>query len=220
MRPRRPGPAPSLEPEIPAPPKTTHAALHRALIDLCYERGLADLTVEDLCVRAGIARADFNASYEDLEDCFIATYAAELGRYRDQVEAARSGLSTWRERLRATAYALLHYLGEDKRITHFTVVEVRRGGERAQLLIGEGIEELIDLLDEGRSQPGAPATLTRATAESVAGGLFNQLYLAIAHGDSRPEAEIVPEAMYSAVLPYLGVAVATEELQIPPPPLI
>jgi hypothetical protein len=99
------------------------------------------------------------------------------------------------------------------------VVEVRRGGERAQLLIGKGIEELIDLLDEGRDQPGAPESLTRATAESVAGGLFNQLYIAVARGESAgAEAEIVHEAMYSAVLPYLGAAIAAEELRIPPPP--
>jgi AcrR family transcriptional regulator len=201
-------------------PAAPARALQRALIDLCFERGLEALTVEALCERAGVERADFDAAYTDLEDCFFATYAAEFSRYRARAEAARAGLDSWRERLRATAYALLRYLAEDERVTHLTVVEVRRGGERAQLLIGEGIEELIDLLDEGRTQPGAPTTLTRATAESVAGGLFNQLYLAVAHGGSPREAEIVPEAMYTAVLPYLGVAVANEELQIPPPPLI
>jgi AcrR family transcriptional regulator len=198
--------------------RPTSDPVHRALIDLCFERGYCDLTVGDLCDKAGLARVDFDARYGSLEDCFLATYAAEFARYRARVEAACAGLTSWRERLRATAYALLRYLGEDEHATHFSVVEIRRGGERAQLLIGRGIEELIDLLDEGRAQPGAPPNLTRATAESVAGGLFNQLYLAVARGESAPEAEIVHEAMYSAVLPYLGVAVATEELRIPPPP--
>jgi AcrR family transcriptional regulator len=200
------------------PPAGKREPLGRALIDLCFERGLEDVSVEALCARAGVERADFDAAYGSLEECFFATYAAEFGRYRRQAEAARAGLRSWRDRLRATAYALLRYLAEDERLTHFTVVEVRRGGERAQLLIGEGIEELIDLLDEGRSEPGASASLTRATAESVAGGLFNQLYLAVAHGGSPRESEVVPEAMYAAVLPYLGVGVAREELRIPPPP--
>jgi AcrR family transcriptional regulator len=196
----------------------TRDPLHRALIDLCFERGYAALTVEDVCARAGIARVEFDARYKSLEDCFFAAYTAEFDRYRARVETARAGLTSWRERLRATAYALLRYLGEDERATHFSVVEARRGGERAQLLIGRGIEELIDLLDEGRAEPGAPGNLTRATAESGAGGLFNQLFLSVARGRSAPEAEIVHEAMYSAVLPYLGVAIATEELRIPPPP--
>jgi AcrR family transcriptional regulator len=200
-----------------APPPRRREPLRQALIDLCWERGLAEVTVEGLCARAGLDPADFQTHYADIEDCFFATYSAEFSRYRRAAEGARAGLGSWRERLRATAYVLLRYLAEDERVTHFTVVEVRRAGDRSDLLIGEGIEELIDLLDEGRAEPGAPANLTRATAESVAGGLFNRLYLSVAHGDSPNEAEIVPEAMYAAVLPYLGVAVATEELRIPPP---
>jgi AcrR family transcriptional regulator len=195
--------------------------LHEALIDLCFERGLHALTEADLCRRAGLSIEDFRTRHETLEDCFYEAYAAEFARYRRQAAAARGGLTEWRSRLRATAYALLRFLAEDERVTHFTVVEVRRAGERSALLIGEGIEELIDLLDEGRAQPRAPADLTRATAESVAGGLFNQLYLAVARGDGpTDEAEIVPQAMYTAVLPYLGVQVAMEELSVPPPPVL
>ena len=193
--------------------------LHSALIDLCFERELQSLTEADLCERAGVSVEYFSSRYESLEDCFFEAYAAEFARYRRRAAAAREGLTEWRPRLRATAYALLRYLSEDERLTHFTVVEVRRAGERSALLIGEGIQELIDLLDEGRSEPGAPADLTRATAESVAGGLFNQLYVAVAGGAGAPvESDIVPQAMYTAVLPYLGVQVATEEFSIPPPP--
>jgi AcrR family transcriptional regulator len=191
-------------------------SLHEALIDLCYERGLERVSVELLCERAGIGRAEFKARYGGLDDCFYAAYEAEFSRYRRRAEAAREGLTAWRDRLRATAYALLRFLSEDPRVTHFTVVEVRRS-ERAALLIGKGIEELIDLLDEGRFEPGAPAELTRATAESLAGGLFNQLYLAVGQGGAPAEADIVPTAMYTAVLPYLGAAAAAEELTMPAP---
>ena len=193
--------------------------LHEALIDLCFERGLHSFTEADLCRRAGVSIEQFRSRYETLEDCFYEAYSTEFARYRREAADARDGLGDWRSRLRATAYALLRFLVEDERVTHFTVVEVRRAGDRSALLIGEGIEELIDLLDEGRSQPQAPADLTRATAESVAGGLFNQLYLAVARGAGpTDESEIVPQAMYTAVLPYLGVQVAMEELSIPPPP--
>jgi AcrR family transcriptional regulator len=198
------------------PPPPARDRLQQAMIDLSYERGVEEVTIEMICARAGAGRADFDSRFDDLEDCFHATYAAEFGRYRRLAEAARAGLESWRDRLRATAYALLGYLSEDERVTHFTVVEVRRGGERVQLLLAEGIEELIDLLDEGRAEPGAPASLTRATAESVAGGLFNQLYLAVAQGAPPLQSDVVPEAMYTAVLPYLGVAVAAEELELGP----
>ncbi len=197
-----------------APPPRAREPLQQAMIDLCFEHGFDSVTVEMLCAGAGVSRAVFDARFDGLEDCFYETYAAEFERYRRQAEAARAGLVAWRDRLRATAYALLRYLAEDERVTHFTVVEVRRGGERVQLLLGKGIEELIDLLDEGRSEPGASGSLTRATAESVAGGLLSQMYLAVAHGASPHQPDVVPEAMYTAVLPYLGVAAATEELEL------
>jgi AcrR family transcriptional regulator len=192
--------------------------LHHALIDLCFERGLADIDVDVLCARAAVSRPDFDSLYADLEDCFFAVYSAEFERYARQIEAARAGSEAWRDRLRATAYGLLRYLSEDRRLTHFTVVEVRRAGERCARLMGSGIEALTDLLDEGRLEPGAPAGLTRATASSLAGGLFNQLYLAVGDAEYAAEAEIVPGAMYTAVLPYLGPAAAAQELSIPPPP--
>jgi AcrR family transcriptional regulator len=172
-----------------------------------------------LCERAGVSPAEFHASHADLEDCFFAVYSAEFRRYRRAAEAARAdGGASWRERLRATAYALFRFLAEDERVTHLTVVEVRRAGDRSALLIGEGIEELIDLLDEGRHEPGAPANLTRATAESVAGGLFNRIYVSFGRGEKPDEAGVVPQAMYAAVLPYLGAQAAMAELEIPPPP--
>lgn len=201
---------------MPPAADTGRDPLHQALIDLCYERGFEEVTVAELCDRAGVERAAFAARFRGLEDCFFEVYAAEFARYRRKVETALGGLEPWRDRLRATAYALLRFLAEDERVTHFTVVEVRRS-ERAVLLMGRGIEELIDLLDEGRTEPGAPAGLTRATAEAVAGGLFNRLYLAVGRGQAFHEDEVVRQAMYVAVLPYLGAQAAAEELHLSAP---
>jgi len=189
-----------------------------ALIDLCFERGFSSLTVEQLCRRAGLGHAAFWHLYADLEDCFFQTCRAELLRYRRRAAASRAGLGEWRHRLRATAYALYRFLDEDERRRRFTVVEARAAGERPVLLIAEEIETLFDLIDEGRAEPTAPPSLTRATAESLGGGIFNEIYVAAAHrGPLPPEAQFVPKLMYSAVLPYLGQASASEELEIPPP---
>jgi AcrR family transcriptional regulator len=190
-----------------------------ALIELCFERGFAVLTVDDLCRRAGLDRFAFEELYGDLEDCFFQICGAELRRYRRLADAARTGLSEWRARLRATAYALYRYLDEDERLRRFTVIEVRAAGERPALLIAAEIEFLFDLIDEGRAEPTAPATLTRATAESVGGGIFNEIYTAAGHDGPMPhEEEVIPSMMYAAVLPYLGADAAAAELEVPPPP--
>jgi hypothetical protein len=74
---------------------------------------------------------------------------------------------------------------------------------------------MIDLLDEGRSAAPDPDRITKATAEALAGGILTQIYAAV--GDDRlgEETEIVPELMYTAVLPYVAPEIAAEELHIP-----
>ncbi len=192
--------------------------LHQALIDLCFERGFAQVTVADLCCRTGIERAEFERRYADLDDCFFEAYEVEVRRFTRLMAAAGAGQGAWRDRLRATAYALLSFLSEDERLTNFVAVEVRAASERAQLLFGQGIEPLFDLIDEGRDEPGAPPSLTRSTAEQVGGGIFNQIYGALGQGRSlAPGSRIIPELMYAAVLPYLGADAAREELTLGPP---
>ena len=200
----------------PKPSKASAAVrirLREALIDLCTERGYRALSIEDLCHRAGVDRGAFERHYIDLEDCFCEVYLEIreefLRRFRDALEP----LSSWRRRLRGAAYFLLDFFAEDPRVTYFGMVEVRRAGERAQLLFGEVFEEIFDLLDAGREELPAPGAISRATAESIAGGIFAQLYAAI--GEGAPlRAEAVPEMLYAAVLPYLGPDAAAEELSL------
>jgi AcrR family transcriptional regulator len=197
------------------------ASLFRtALIDLCFERGFSHLTIADLCRRADVAPASFRRRYADLEDCFFDVCRSELRRYRRRAEIARAGIGDWRARLRANTYAFYRFAGEDERLRRFALVEARAAGERPALLLAAELDALCDLIDEGRAQPAAPATLTRATAESVGGGIFTQIYLASGHpGPLPPEDEFVPAMMYGAVLPFLGAAAAAEELRLPPPRL-
>jgi len=191
---------------------------HPALIDLCFERGFAALTIDDLCRRAGLGRAAFTARYIDLEDCLLQVCSTELDSYRRRAAAARAGLQEWRARLRATAYALYRYLAEDERRRRFAAVEIRAAGTRPALLLAAEVEFLLELIDEGREEPSADPGLTRATAESLGGAIFNEFFTTAAHPGPMPrEGELVPQIMYSAVLPYLGQAGAAEELRIPPP---
>jgi len=192
------------------------ARIRRALIDLCWERGLAATSLPDLLARAGSDEETFHRYFSDLEDCFFQVYSGELERFRREKAAAAAGWISWRDRLRATAYALYRFLAADDRIRWLTAVEVRRASERSQRLIGEEVEALFELIDEGRGE-GAPEGVTRMTAESIGGGVFSQIWVAAAEkGPMPPETEIVPPLMSMAVLPYLGAEAAEEELTIPP----
>jgi AcrR family transcriptional regulator len=189
-----------------------------ALVDLCFERGYRNLDLAALLERAGISEQVFHRHFADLEDCFCQVYVEIRDDFLACVEWAVAEHRAWRDRLRATAYVLLRFLNEDEKVTHLAAIEVRSAGERSQILLAEALEALFDLIDEGREERGGTAAISRGTAESIGGAIFNQIYAAVGRG-VRPSKEIVPGLMYAAVLPYLGPEAAAEELRIAPPPL-
>lgn len=193
------------------------APIHDALIDLCVERGFGEVSVEDLCRRTGVGRAEFEASYDGLGDCFTRCFEAELERFHQRLDPIRKGDAPWRERVRNTGYELYELFREDERATRFLVFEVRTGGEAALRLFGSEIEEMVDLIDEGRKCLENPGSLSRSTAEQIAGGYFVQLYAVVLRGPLPPVEEMIPQLMYSAVLPYLGEEAAAEELAMAAP---
>jgi AcrR family transcriptional regulator len=203
-----------------APRPSPRARLHDALLDLCFERGFTRLELGVLLARAEVDRATFAREFADLEDCFFAVFKAEIERYRCQAAALPDRQPrAWRERIRAGAYALYRFLAADQRRSRFVLVDSRAAGERTLLFAGQLIEELFDLIDAGRRELAEPGSITRATAESLGGGVFNQLYSIVGRGASLPpEREIVPQLLYTVVLPYLGPIAALQELTIPPPP--
>lgn len=192
--------------------------IRQALIDLCFERGFSELTVDGLCERGGVDPVSFERDYESLDDCFCAVFESELDRLLLDFNAALAHAGRgWRPRLRAVAYAFHRWLVADPARTHLMVTEIRTGPERARLIQAHGIQQMIELLDEGRGVSSDPDRITRATAEALAGGILTQIYAAVGEGRLGPESEHVPQLMCAAVLPYLGRERALEELEIPPP---
>jgi len=142
-------------------------------------------------------------------------YAAahELRRCRELAVAAAAGLEEWRARLRTVTYSLYRHLAADDRLRRLVIVEARAIGGDSALLLDRAIASFADLIDEGRAEPSAPPTLTRATAELLAGAMFNELYLLTARRQPLPpERQLVPKFVYLAVLPYLGEEEAAAEV--------
>src|SRR5204862_7512766 len=84
--------------------------LREALLDLCAERGYANLELQDLLERAGVERATFDREYSDLDACFAAVLGQVYAEFFSRAQAAVEGQIGWRDRMRATAYALLRFL--------------------------------------------------------------------------------------------------------------
>lgn len=206
----------SSAPSWSSPPDPDRRSIAEALIGLCYERGYRETTESMLIERAGVGRVEFRHQFTDLENCFCEVYREMQDELVERVVDAVLEKHTWRDRLRATAYAMADYVTDDERRTHFMFVEARTAGDRALDLMGEGYDRLFDLIDEGRLQPGARDSITRTTAEAIGGTLFFQMFASYEPGSIDAVRARVPELMYLAVLPYLGREAAEQELQMQP----
>lgn len=200
------------------PTADVDSRLREALLDLCVERGYADLRLEDLLERADVDAADFHRRYPDLNSYFTAVLGQAYAEFFEVAQAAVADQAGWRDRMRATAYALLRFLRADERVARLAAVEAQHGGEGALRLFVETFNRLVDLIDEGSAEAGGPDSPSRATAIGVGGVLFARIQEAISEGELGLGEEEIPQLMYAAVFPYFGAEAADEELRIPPPP--
>jgi len=202
---------------MPDPSEEEARRLREALLDLCVERGYADLRLEDLLERAGVGEAEFHRRYADLDACFAAVLGQVYAEFFVLAQEAVAGQNGWRDRMRATAYALLRFLRADERVARLAAVEAQAAGEGAQRLFLETFNRLVDLIDEGSAEASGPDSPSRATALGVGGVVFARIQEAVAEGELGLGEEEIPDLMYAAVFPYLGAEAAEEELRIPPP---
>lgn len=191
--------------------------LREALLDLCVERGYPDLRLEDVLKRAGVDAAAFHRRYADLDAFFTAVLGRAYREFFERAQEAVAGQEGWRDRMRATAYALLRFLREDERVARLAAVEAQHAGDGAQRLFLETFDRLVDLIDEGSAEAAGPDSPSRATALGVGGVVFARIQEAVAKGELGLGEEEIPQLMYTAVFPYLGAEAADEELRIPPP---
>lgn len=192
--------------------------LREAMLDLCVEGGYPNLELTGLLERAALDEGAFHRYYEDLDSCFAGVLGEIYSEFFGRASEALREESGWRDRMRATAYALLRFLRSDERVAHLAAVEAQHGGEGAQHEFLSTFNRLVDLIDEGSAEASGPDSPSRATALGVGGVVFARIQEAVAEGELGLGEEEIPELMYGAVFPYLGAEAAAEELRIAPPP--
>src|SRR5690242_881136 len=123
--------------------------LREALLDLCAERGYKKLKLRQLLESAEVDKPSFERHYADLDACFAAVLGQIYDEFFARAAEAVAGQSGWRDRMRATAYALLRFLRSDERVARLAAVEVSYAGKESQRLFQQTFNRLVDLIDEG-----------------------------------------------------------------------
>jgi AcrR family transcriptional regulator len=187
-----------------------------AMVELAGERGLDGTTVAMLCERAGVGRAAFDANFSGKEDCFLQVHGEVAVEFCQRTATAYSGPRAWHDRIWAGAWAAMRFLQEDAPRARFFVVAVNGAGSRAQARRDRVLQGLADMIDAGRAELEEPASVSRSTAEMVAGAIYGTILTKVRDGALERGEEFLAELVYMAMMPYLGARAAEDELLVQP----
>ncbi len=117
----------------------------------------------------------------------------------------------WPDRLRAVAVEVVGSLCDDPGRACFAV-EVLAAGDAARARRDMTMRVIASLIDAGRKEMDDPESVPHTTAEALAGSAYGQVYAKVVRGDTDELPKLIPQLMSAAVMPYLGVEAALEEL--------
>jgi len=192
------------------------ARLAAAMIDLVGSYGYAQTTVEMVCERARTRRWHFDRCFAGKEDCFLSLHGEIAEELCERVSSSYAGASSWHDRVWAAGWAAMRFLSEDPVRARFLVVEVNGAGAGAQARRDRILQGMAGVLDGGREELEKPGSLSRCTAEIVAGAIYGTVLGRIEEGCIERGEDFLPELVYMAVMPYLGSRAAEDELLVQP----
>lgn len=193
------------------PTEAERAQIIEGFIAVVAERGFRETEMDAVLDSAGVGEAAFERHFEDLDACFHASWEYVSDRYMPNALAAYERASGWREQIRAVGRAIVEYLVE--RPDHGWILFVEGPApDKPGGATDPNVEVFIELLDRGRLEMEDPDSLTRATAEGIAGAVNERLADSLKRGAAEEIPRLMPELMYLVVLPYLGPEDAAEEL--------
>ncbi len=204
--------------------------LLRAMDEVLAEGGIEEATVGRISKRAGVSRRTFYEVFEDREECFLAALDEAIERIAAEVAGAYAQEGKWSVRIRAALSVLLEYFDAHPGVARMCVVETLRAGPAVLERRRRALAALSAAVDEGRAEVkhgGEPLPLT---AEGLVGGALAVVHTRLLAGlsaggdgapasdaERRPLVELVNPLTGMLVLPYLGPAAASRELDRPAP---
>jgi AcrR family transcriptional regulator len=167
------------------------ARMLTAMVEVCAERGAANVTVAHVVARSGVSRRTFYEQFDDREDCFLAAFDRAIERITARVAPAFEDESCrrWSDRVRAGLGALLGFLDEDVGSARLCVVEVLGAGDRALERRGSVLEVMIETIDEGRGEARHGDALPSLVAEGTVGAVLSVIHARLLEHPAHPPTE-------------------------------
>ncbi len=177
------------------------------------------VTVVDVVARAGISRRAFYELYADRDECLLDAFEWGLRLAGAEMHTAYCRESRWQDGVRAALGALLELLDREPALAGLCVVHALGAGDPVLQRRTEALEVLCEYVDRGRLESSCRTEPPEMAAEGVVGAvlavLHTRLLAAGRQRDPTPLSELLGPLMSLILLPYMGAAKASRELNRP-----
>ena len=183
-----------------------------AMVAAVAERGFAATTVADVISRAGVSRSTFYEQFSDKDDCFVAAHNDLIERLIDFVSAAYVRGESLEDKVRLGLDAFLQALAARPEGARFAFIDVMAASPRAHDQHRDAVRRFVAIFDEVGELTDRSGELPASLSRVVVGGVATLVYEEIAAGRQTSVRRLLPEALYLALVPYLGHERALEEM--------
>jgi AcrR family transcriptional regulator len=187
------------------------ARILSAVADVTSAAGYREMTVEDVIVTAGISRRTFYEHFKSKDEAFLAAFDAVLAQLLSTVQDAYEREKLGADRLRAGLAAFLDFVSREPAFARMCIVEALAAGSEAVKRRNAAMATFARIIEENARALGTPTQPPALTAETIVGGIYQVIYTRVVRGDIRELPLLLPDLMYSAVLPYAGREAALAE---------
>jgi AcrR family transcriptional regulator len=186
------------------------ARILAAVADVTSAASYAEMSVEDIIVTAGVSRRTFYEHFNNKDDAFLAAYDEAAADLADHVLSAIETEDDFAARAGAGLQAFLDFLAARPALSRMCIVEVLAAGPEAIVRRNRVMRAFAALIEENASRL-LDETAPSLTAETIVGGIYEVVYTRVLRGKIRELPELLPDLVYSALLPYIGPEAAADE---------
>jgi AcrR family transcriptional regulator len=187
-----------------------------AMVTAAFASGSESVTVSDITGLAGVSRGTFYALFADRDDCLRAAIDEAVALAAARVGTVYDPRARWADGVRAGLHALLELLMEEPELARLCVARALVA-RATHPRLDTALEQLAQILDQGRRDRGACRRPPPVTAQSLLGGALGLIYARLIAREERSLPELLNPLMSMIALPYLGPAAARREESRPEP---
>jgi AcrR family transcriptional regulator len=177
---------------------------------LARTKGYTAMTVADIVSTGSVTREVFYELFKSKEDAFLATQSAGLERSISVTAAGFFAGENWPMRVWDGLEALLGFVALQPDLVYLDVIESFAVGAASLHRSFDNKMAYTLFLEDGYRQRPEAERLPRLCSEAIGGAILGLLRWQVGEGKTEQMLEVLPQASYLALAPFIGAPAAME----------